>query len=264
MRYDVGDSIILEHTAPAGATLSLTLTKPSGTTVTPTVTEASSGLFRSGATTTDAAGTWGYEWEQTLPYADVTAGTFTVEAFAPPSYVSLDELKTSLNIRNDTSRDAILRRALGAASRAIDSATGRRFWLDPVATTQTVRTRGNAYRDGGRYALIVPDIGDSSAITVTGRTVTSNAGADNWPVATRLYSTYAWTDDTVSVTARFGWPYIPDEIAQATLILAGKLFKRKDSPEGILGSADWGAIRVGRRDPDVQMLIEPYTLDGVA
>ncbi len=264
MRYDVGDSIILEHTAPAGATLSLTLTKPSGTTVTPSVTEASAGLFRSGAATTDVAGTWAYEWEQTLPYADVTTGTFTVETFAPPGYVTLDELKESLNIRNDTSRDLILQRALGAASRAIDSMTGRRFWLDPEATTLSHPTRGNAYRDGGRYALIVPDIGDPSAITIAGRTVTTNAGADGWPVATRLYSAADWTDDTVSITARLGWPYVPDEIAQATLILAGKLFKRKDSPEGILGSADWGAIRVSRRDPDVQMLIEPYTLFGVA
>lgn len=260
MRYDLGDSIVLEHTAPASATLSLELTKPTGATVTPTVAEASAGLFRSAAVTTDVSGIWGYSWTQTLPRAEETAGTFTVEAFAPPSYVTLDELKTSLNVRNDTSRDAILNRALGAASRAIDSATGRRFWLDPVATTQAVPTRGNTYPDGGRYALIVPDIGDSTAITVTGRAVTTNTG----PVITRLYSSYAWADDTVSVTARFGWPYVPDEIAQATLILASKLFKRKDSPEGVLGSADWGAIRVGRRDPDVQMLIEPYTLFGVA
>lgn len=263
MRYDLGDSIILEHAAPASATLTLDLTKPAGTVVTPTVTESPAGTFRSAAVTTDAAGVWRYAWTQTAPRAEITSGTFTVENPAPPGYVTLAELKESLNVR-DTTRDDMLTRVIGAASRAIDSVCGRRFWLDPAATTLVHPTRGNTFPSGGRYVLIVPDIGDPSSIVISGRTVTTNAGADGTPVATRLYSDGAWTGDTVSITARFGWPYIPDEIAQATLLMASKLFKRKDSPEGVIASTEWGAIRVGRVDPDVQMLIGPYMIFGVA
>jgi hypothetical protein len=41
-----------------------------------------------------------------------------------------------------------------------------------------------------------------------------------------------------------------------------RLFRRKDSPEGVTGSAEWGVVRLSRRDPDVWVLIEPYILPG--
>ena len=45
----------------------------------------------------------------------------------------------------------------------------------------------------------------------------------------------------------------------ATLIQAARLFKRKESPEGVLGGNDFGIVRVGTRvDPDVEMLLAPY------
>ncbi|MDX2921298.1 hypothetical protein PV370_25695, partial [Streptomyces sp. NE06-03C] len=66
----------------------------------------------------------------------------------------------------------------------------------------------------------------------------------------------------VQVTARWGWPAVPDEIVQATLIQAARLYKRKDSPEGVTGSAEWGVVRLSRRDPDVWALIEHYVLPG--
>jgi hypothetical protein len=51
---------------------------------------------------------------------------------------------------------------------------------------------------------------------------------------------------------------VPIAVTQATIILAGRIFKRLDSPLGII-SGEMGSIRVGYRlDPDVQHLIEPY------
>jgi hypothetical protein len=35
-------------------------------------------------------------------------------------------------------------------------------------------------------------------------------------------------------------------------------FKRYDSPLGVAGFGDIGAIRVGRTDPDVEALVQPF------
>lgn len=178
-------------------------------------------------------------------------------------YASLAELKAFIKI-TDTARDSLLTIALGAASRAIDSATGRRFYLDATTTTRAIRTRGNVLRDGSSYVLLVPDISSETGLVISGYTVTTDLGVDDQPVITRLYSASVWPVDTLSVTARWGWPAVPDEIKQATLLSAARLFKRKDSPEGLTGSTEWGAVRVSRVDPDVQALIEPYMLPGLA
>jgi hypothetical protein len=55
---------------------------------------------------------------------------------------------------------------------------------------------------------------------------------------------------------------IPDEVTEATLIQASRLYKRKDSPEGITGSAELGVVRLGRTDPDVYELTKRFVLSG--
>lgn len=64
----------------------------------------------------------------------------------------------------------------------------------------------------------------------------------------------------VQVTAAWGWASYPTPIQQAALIQAARLFKRRHSPEGIVGGFDqFGAVRVSSRpDPDVEQLIAPY------
>ena len=196
-------------------------------------------------------------------------------------YASRADLKAHLSIEaDDTSRDALLDRALKAASRGIDNATGRQgrgFWLDDTPTTRTYRLDGRivARREG--HLLLVDDIGDTDGMVVEVGYITSwspvtdyethpdNALADGRPVTGLLRAGgHAWAlpSSRVRVTARFGWPAIPDDIAEACLIQASRLFKRKDSPEGVMGSAEWGVVRLSRRDPDVWNLIEPYRLDG--
>jgi hypothetical protein len=53
---------------------------------------------------------------------------------------------------------------------------------------------------------------------------------------------------------------VPDPIEQACVIQALRIFKRNDSPMGVLGFDGMGVtVRVGRAlDPDVQMMIDPY------
>jgi hypothetical protein len=61
----------------------------------------------------------------------------------------------------------------------------------------------------------------------------------------------------IQVVGVFGWSAIPAAIRQATVILAMRLFKRLDSPMGVI-SNDLGSMRVGRVDPDVEALLSPF------
>ena len=51
---------------------------------------------------------------------------------------------------------------------------------------------------------------------------------------------------------------VPDAVKQACIILSMRQFKRYDSPLGVAGFGDIGVMRVGRVDPDVAALLEPF------
>lgn len=193
-------------------------------------------------------------------------------------YVTLEELKSQFGIKDDDdTRDADLNRARASASRSIDKTTGRRFWLDEAPVQRTFRLAGRVVCDASGDLLLVDDIGSATGLTVeTGSGVAftavtgyesqpDNALADGEPITgLRLGGATSWGTATtrVRVTARFGWPSVPEDIHQAALIQASRLFKRKDSPEGIIGSAEWGVRNLSRRDPDVWALVEPYIIPG--
>jgi hypothetical protein len=60
------------------------------------------------------------------------------------------------------------------------------------------------------------------------------------------------------VTGVFGFASVPIAIKQATILAALRAYKRYESPTGVLGFSDMGVVRIGRLDPDVQRLIDPY------
>ncbi|MFJ8023362.1 phage gp6-like head-tail connector protein [Streptomyces sp. NPDC096311] len=195
-------------------------------------------------------------------------------------YATRDDLKAQLSIQvDDTSRDALLDKALKSASRGIERTTGRRFWLDATPTVRTYRLHARVVREGDGDVLLVDDIGDTTGMvvesastgggsfaTITGsyETTPENALADGYPITGLLRPNSIWGTafTRIRITAKFGWPAVPDDIASACLIQATRLYKRKDSPEGIIGSAEWGVRNLSRRDPDVWALIEPFTLPG--
>lgn len=190
-------------------------------------------------------------------------------------------LKERLGIQaDDTSRDTLLDAALAAASRSIDKTCGRRFWLDPAPVARIYNPRGRVVRGVDGETLLVDDIGAITGLVVetgpaagpwtavTGyETTPDNALADGRAITGLLRANSIWSwqrgsTTRVRVTTRFGWPAEPDDITEASLIQASRLYKRKDSPEGIIGSAEWGVRNLSRRDPDVWALIEPYILPG--
>lgn len=69
----------------------------------------------------------------------------------------------------------------------------------------------------------------------------------------------------IEATCAWEWPEIPSPIHQASLIQCHRIFKRKDAPEGMMGFADFGVVRMqGRLDPDVAAMLDPYVRYAVA
>ena len=248
-----------------------------------------------------ATGLYSYTWavgasQAVGPYAVVWSGLLGATAASADEvvtvvtgqdanhwYTDLATLKAAVAI-TDSSRDTLLQAAISAASRWIDNTCGRFFWLTDTATARTIDPRNKVWHRADGNALQVPDIGSLTDLAVeegtardvlTWSTVASNlyvvqpADALDYgrPITEllKVYNVWTWTaDGRVRVTARWGWPAVPDEIAQAALIMAARIFKRKDSPEGIMGAAEWGGIRLTRTDPDVAALIAPFKIPGMA
>jgi hypothetical protein len=57
---------------------------------------------------------------------------------------------------------------------------------------------------------------------------------------------------------------IPDGVFRATIMLAARLFKRRESTDGVAGFGEFGAVRVTAVDPDVENLLAPYRRWGIA
>ncbi|WP_329274774.1 phage gp6-like head-tail connector protein [Streptomyces sp. NBC_01451] len=192
-------------------------------------------------------------------------------------YTTTATLKLALN-SSDSTRDDLLTAAIAAASRGIDKNCGRRFYLDGAVSVRTYNPeiRTVCYETG--ELLIVDDIGSATGLVVetgnVGGTYTAVTDYETWPenalaqgapITGLLRYSGTWGSSgtaRIQVTAKWGWPATPEEITQATILQALRLYKRKDSPEGVLGSAEWGAVRVGRVDPDVYELCKRFMLPG--
>ena len=195
-------------------------------------------------------------------------------------YATRNQVKAALRIGTaDTLDDDLIDNCVGAASRLIDGYCNRRFWqsgtaearvyqaedsfycsIDDVAgTALTLKTSSQA--DGtfdvtwkiSDYQL-EPLNGNLDGLTWSYDKIRA-VGDYLFPTVNANYGDQA----LVQVTAVFGWPSVPEPVTQATIIQASRIFKRYDSPLGVAGFGDLGAIRVSRYlDPDMAQLVEPY------
>lgn len=281
MSYDLGDAVPLKIEvrnpttgALTSATVSITLTAPDGTSSSPDIANPSTGVYRA-SPTVDQLGLWVGAWTTSGTVVTVTPFSFSVGPVAVTEYTTPAVVKGMLGKTTADDRDDLIIQAIAAASRMIDQRCGRRFYADATGTARTFTAHDRHLTAGDAQSLRIDDYVSSSGVTVETKTsfagawstVTGwepgpdNADADGMPWTEVVYQA-GWLGDAtkVRVTARWGWPSVPDDVSQAAALLAARLYRRKDSPNGVLGSADWGAIRVSRFDPDVESLIAPYIL----
>lgn len=191
-------------------------------------------------------------------------------------YCTLSELKAALRI-TDNIDDALLELCIESASRDIDGMCERVFYkttgatrvyvptdsflveTDDIVSVTTLKTSsGGVNFDitwGATDYQLEPLNGQSGGL-VTPATKIRAIGDYLFPVwePANVNSQEA----TVQVTGTFGWNAVPVAIKQATIILAGRQFKRYDSVLGIAGFSDLGAVRVSRNDPDIMSLVSPF------
>lgn len=186
--------------------------------------------------------------------------------------ITVANLKAHLGL-TDAVDDTPLTTAVNAANAMVVQRCRRSFDTDATATARIFRPVHNRY-------VVVNDIHTATDLVVKtdddddGTFETTIAAADyqleplngvvdgesGWPyTAIRAVESDTFLMATrrasVQVTAKWGWAAVPGPVTQATLLVAARLFKRKDSPHGSVGFDEF-ALRVSREDPDVAAALE--------
>jgi len=189
-------------------------------------------------------------------------------------YCTLADLKAALRVQ-DSIDDSLLELAIESASREIDGYCERVFYstsatrvyaptniytvtTDDIISVTTLKSSS----DGVTYDITwqTSDYQLEPLNGVAGGLVTPFTrirATGNYLMPTFSVGTFYEGEALIQVTGVFGWSAIPAAIRQATVILAMRLFKRLDSPMGVI-SNDLGSMRVGRVDPDVEALVAPF------
>lgn len=81
----------------------------------------------------------------------------------------------------------------------------------------------------------------------------TNDGSDQ-AIAEALTAAVQWQRSHLVFPADHRGHYYPPELRQACLLRVRRLLARRDSPVGVVGFGDYGAVSVGRTDPDVDAL----------
>jgi hypothetical protein len=194
-------------------------------------------------------------------------------------YATLADVKAAARI-TDTIDDALLEIAIESSSRDLDAYTERVFYS--TGGTPVVRV----YIPQDIYLVETDDI---ISVTTLKSDSTGNGtfditwaatdfqleplngragGIDTPATRIRAIGEYLWpvyeprnvnsNQASVQVTGVFGFASVPIAIKQATILAALRAYKRYESPTGVLGFSDMGVVRIGRLDPDVQRLVDPY------
>jgi len=186
-------------------------------------------------------------------------------------YISLSLLKSSLQIE-DSLLDDFLELAIESASRQIDAACERTFYqVDGEARVFTPRDSFVCEIDDLRSLTSLKTSSDADGsfdVTWEAKDLQLEplngqaSGVDTPFTRIRAVDEYLFTLDrleaTVQVTGDWGWPAIPTQIQQACLILSARLFERRNSPLGIAGFSDVGAVFVSKFDSDIDKLLMPF------
>lgn len=208
------------------------------------------------------------------------------------SYADVAALKAYLRIpAEDALDDGELQGSLDAATSTINHLCSRTFDVAPVAPAPAEARWFQPWYDRGRGRWVLPidDLMTSTDLVIS----TWDTTDADWSVTVPTAEVYLrpinapeegkpWTSlvmpagasfgsgfnrwvgdddaDFVKVTARWGWTTVPAGVVQATLLVASRFFRRRDSTFGIISSPDGSenSRLLGTVDPDVQRMLKGY------
>lgn len=182
-------------------------------------------------------------------------------------YATIQQVKDALRV-TDAIDDSLIELSIEAASREIDAYCQRVFY-----STTATRT----YKPDSSFLCAIDDLVSLTSL----KTSTTTAWDTTWGASDyqleptngisggltqpytriRAINTLVFPilpEVTVQVAGVFGWSAVPMDVRIACILQAQRLFKRFDSPLGVIGMGDLGSIRVSRVDSDVQALLAPY------
>lgn len=188
-------------------------------------------------------------------------------------YTTLATVKAALRI-TDAVDDALIESSINSASRLIDGYCGRAFYNDGTAS-RFFAPQNELFCDVDDLASTAITVATDAQVDGTFAVVFAvtdyqleplNGVLDGQDWAfTRIRAAMNYlfpvTNDLalVKVTGNWGWPAVPAPVETACIIQSQRIFKRFDSPLGVAGFGDMGAIRVTRAlDGDVAQLVEPF------
>ena len=204
-------------------------------------------------------------------------------------YCTQNELKSFVGIpTTDTADDSLLDDAINAASRQIDAFCGRIFYAEGSASARKFFT-DDLYRlrvddisttdglivkydddDDGTFEVTV-SASEFQLLPINGVVggITGNPfyiielisdGSNEWPLD------YSSNRPRAEITAKRGYAALPEQIRQATLMLASELFAMRNAPLGVAGVGDFGVVNI-QQNREITRMIAPFrkgTVLGVA
>jgi len=195
-------------------------------------------------------------------------------------YCTQNQLKAFVGIpTSDSQDDDLLDDAINAASRQIDAFCGRQFYADGSTSARKFFTND-------LYRLRVDDISTTTGLVVkydddddgTYETTVSASEFQVLPIngvvggiqgnpfyIVELISdgNHEWPLDFSSnrpraeITAKWGYASTPEQIRQATLMLASELFAMRNAPLGVAGVGDFGVVNI-QQNREITRLIAPF------
>jgi hypothetical protein len=200
-------------------------------------------------------------------------------------YASLAELRAKLAFSAaNTASDTQLEQVIEASSRWIDRYTGRRFYgvaetryytaedgyeiqVDDLTSIAALKTDDNGdgtFETTWASTAYILKYGENLNAALDGKPYTqieiSQSSGKEFPVAIRkgvlVQGVFGYVASTNAATG------CPDPIHDAALLVAERIYKRKDAPLGVAGPAALGQqpVRVPSltADPDIKALLDPY------
>lgn len=198
-------------------------------------------------------------------------------------YCTRDQVRAQRGFQSvETGDDTLIDTAINAASRQIDAWCGRRFWQDASVATREFFAESalccpvDDISTTTGLVVKIDQVGEGSydtTLTISTDFIVKPVNAADrtpvWPytelwLANNYYfPRLANGRPGVQVTAKFGWPAVPDDVTMACIIQAAQIYSSKDAIFGSFALNESVARSVPAMDRQAMALLSDYRIPAV-